>query len=103
MMMYMYIDHLKISSSRSRPILDLITILSRLPCLPGCAPGLAGYYIHYVVFAVGHAGTVPKCTVDAVRAIPVPSDEANVLMRAVIATVSKHNANIVQARYGRHF
>jgi hypothetical protein len=71
--------------------------------LYSCAPGLAGYYVHYAVFAVGHAGTVPKCTVDAVRAVPVPSDEANVLMRAVIAAVSKHNANIVRARCGRHF
>jgi hypothetical protein len=54
-------------------------------------PALADYDCAISVFAVGHAGTVAACTVKAILNIPMPPDAAAVLIRAVVAAVSRHN------------
>jgi hypothetical protein len=66
-------------------------------------PKFADYDFVISVFAVGHAGTVPKCTIAAILNIPMPPDAANVLVRTVVAAVWRYNGYIVRARFRNNF
>jgi hypothetical protein len=67
------------------------------------SPLLADYKFTLSIFAVGHGGTVPQCTVDAINDILIPAVAAILLMRGITTHISKHNANIAYARFGGSF
>jgi hypothetical protein len=67
------------------------------------SPLLKGYRFTLSIFAVGHGGTIPQCTVDAINAIPIPAEAANLLMRRITTNIARHNANIIHARFGDSF
>ena len=56
------------------------------------SPRLNGYKFTLSIFAVGHGGTIPQCTVGAINAIPISAEAANLLMRRITTRISKFNA-----------
>ena len=63
-------------------------------------PEFANYDYVISVLAVGHAGTVPECAIAATLNIPMPPDAAAVLLRNVVAAISRNNnGNIVRAGF----
>jgi hypothetical protein len=91
------------STLKARVALKFAKYRPAVEAFKAAHPQFADYDFVISVFAVGHAGTVPECTIAAILNIPMPPDAAAVLVRTVVAAVSRNNANIIRARFRNNF